>query len=300
MTREWALRLAHSGLAVFPCGTPRGGSHGHTPGSDSDCVRCKAEKRPMISDWPNRATSDPKVIAAHWPPDANIGIGCMKSGLLVIDLDRHNPEADGVDAFTALCEKRGFPWPSTFTVPTPGDGIHLYYWAPAARPLGNSAGRLGPGIDTRGPGAGNSGGYVLGPGSAVGGKPYTVTRDAPIEPLPDWIADLLDPPRPAPKPIGRTPRIDDRYLAAAVKGEIERVLAAVNGTRNDTLNTAAFNLGTIIGAGLLDAITAETALYAAADAIGLVAEDGDRQTRATIASGLNSGTKNPRRIRGNR
>ncbi|MFD3590024.1 hypothetical protein [Streptomyces sp. NPDC058683] len=49
---------------------------------------------------------------------------------------------------------------------------------------------LGSGIDVRGPGR-RSGGYLIGPGSAVDGTRYVITRDVPILQLPNWIADRL-------------------------------------------------------------------------------------------------------------
>lgn len=303
-TRDWAMRLADEGLAVFPGAVPSGDSHGHAPGSKGDCPRCKAEKQPVITDWPNKATSDKAIIATHWRPRANIGVGCRKSGLLVIDLDRHNPAADGIDTFTRLCEAREHPWPSTLSAATPGDGLHLYFWAPPGRQLGNSSKKLGPGIDTRGPGSGNGGGYVLGPGSIVGGKAYTIIRDEPIIPLPGWLIELLDPPRPAPTPIaGQVVRVDDRYLRAALSGEVQRIIDCGSGEgsgRNNQLNSSAFALGQLVGSGLLNQTTVETALYAAADAVHLVHDDGYRQVMATITSGINAGIRNPRDLRGAR
>lgn len=304
-TREWARRLVvDKGLAVFPGAVPSGDSHGHAPGSKGDCQRCKAEKRPVLTDWPNKATSDTAVISAHWRQGANVCVPMKVNGLLVIDLDRHNPAADGIDTFTGLCETHHEPWPQTFTVPTPGDGLHMYFWAYPGRQLGNTSKKLGPGIDTRGPGSGNGGGYVLGPGSVVGGKPYTVIRDEPIIPLPGWLVELLDPPRPAPTPTtGQVVRVDDRYVRKALEGEIQRILdcgTKEGSGRNNQLNESAFSLGTLVGAGLLSQVTAETALYASAEAVHLVHDDGYRQVMATIASGLNAGIRKPRDLRGAR
>jgi hypothetical protein len=298
------MRLADEGLAVFPGAIPSGDSHGHEPGSKSDCQRCKAEKQPVITDWPNKATSDKAIISAHWRPRANIGVGCRKSGLLVIDLDRHNPAADGIDTFTQLCETHREPWPQTFTVPTPGNGLHLYFWAHPGRQLGNSSKKLGPGIDTRGPGSGNGGGYVLGPGSVVGGKAYTIIRDEPIIPLPGWLVELLDPPRPAPTPMaGQTIRVGDKYLRNALGGEVQRIIdcgSQPGSGRNNQLNASAFSLGQLVGAGLLNQVTVETALYAAAEAVHLVHDDGHVQVVKTINSGLTAGMREPRSVRGAR
>lgn len=297
--RDSAVALARLGLAVFPCGTPTAG-HPHTPGSKSDCPRCKAEKAPRRGwEWADRNSSDPDEVAAGWPADdPNIGVACKPSGLLVVDLDQHHPDADGIEAFQRLCEQREVEWPRTLTVRTSSGGCHLYYRAPAGRPLGNSAGRLAPGIDTRGPGKGNHGGYVVGPGSIVGDRQYEVTRDVPVQPLPDWITDILDPPRPVHTPgrAGPMPKAGGPYAAAALRNSIERLLGAQPGSRNDSLNATAYSLGRLVGAGILDATTVTTALERAAEAIGLTAEDGPRQTAATIRSGLTTGMANPRHI----
>lgn len=293
------LDVVARNLAVFPGGVPDGTTHGHAPGrgGDVDCKRCKREKAPYPAwSWTTRYTRDPDVVRRHWPDGANVCVGCKANSLLVIDLDRHG-EADGIETFTALCESRGFPWPRTLTIRTPSGGSHLYYWAPAGRPLGNTAGRLGPGIDTRGPGADNQGGYLVGPGSMVGGALYEITHDAPVAELPDWLVDLLDPPRPPPRrTTGPAPKVDDRYAAAALKGELDRLLSAPRGTRNDQLNASAYSLGQLVGAGVLDTVTAEVALLRAAESLGLVAEDGQRQTVATINSGLTSGMRKPRHL----
>ncbi|HEX8026065.1 MAG TPA: bifunctional DNA primase/polymerase [Candidatus Limnocylindrales bacterium] len=307
--RDSAVALARLDLAVFPCGTPTPG-HPHPPGSKGDCPRCKAEKAPRRGwEWGDRNSSDPDEVAAGWPADdPNIGVACKPSGLLVVDLDQHHPDADGIEAFQQLCEAREVEWPRTFTVRTSSGGCHLYYRAPAGRPLGNSAGRLAPGIDTRGPGKGNHGGYVVGPGSIVGDSRYEVTRDVPVQPLPDWIADILDPPQSMHRPAryGPMPKAGGPYAAAALRNSIERLLATEPGNgrpaqgRNHALNATAYSLGRLVGAGILDATTVTTALERAAEAIGLTAEDGPRQTAATIRSGLTTGMANPRHVKGGR
>lgn len=105
------------------------------------------------------------------------------------------------------CQVLGIEWPDTFTVRTPTNGgLHLYFRAPAGCTIGSvSGGRtaLGTGIDTRGPGRGGWGGYVIGPGSVVGGKQYMIERDGSIAELPNWIAERLTEWRT--KPLGRAP-----------------------------------------------------------------------------------------------
>jgi hypothetical protein len=150
---------------------------------------------PAVADWAAAATRDPAAVAA-WLPGTNPGIGCRANGLVVLDVDRHPGGADGADALARLCEAAGAALPVTLTVATPRDGSHLYYRAPAGWVLGS--GSVAPGLDARGPGL-RSGGYVLGPGSVVDGRPYTVADHTEIADLPGWLAPLL-PGRPAPEP----------------------------------------------------------------------------------------------------
>ena len=67
------------------------------------------------------------------------------------------------------------------------------------------------------------------------------------------------------------------------------VIDAPIGARNDVLNRRAYQIGRMIGAGLLDEREAAEALYGAARQAGL---DHD-ETRNTIRSGIGSGRRNP-------
>jgi Bifunctional DNA primase/polymerase, N-terminal len=57
------MPLAARGLAVFPL--PAGG------------------KAPAPHGWSTAAATDPVRIRATWPADANIGVGCWRSGLVL-------------------------------------------------------------------------------------------------------------------------------------------------------------------------------------------------------------------------
>lgn len=80
------------------------------------------------------------------------------------------------------------------------------------------------------------------------------------------------------------------YAAAALRAEASLVREAREGTRNRTLNRAAFNLGQLVGAGLIARATVEAELAAAAAEAGLP----ERETAATIRSGLEAGISKPR------
>ena len=90
-----------------------------------------------------------------------------------------------------------------------------------------------------------------------------------------------------------TPQLSS-YTRAALDGEVDRVRSAPEGTRNDTLNRAAFSLGQFVAVNELPRTLAEDELFAAAQANGIVGDDGDASVRATIASGLNAGLDTPR------
>jgi Bifunctional DNA primase/polymerase, N-terminal len=288
-----ATALAERGWHVFPC----------QPGG----------KRPALrADWEHRATTDTARIARCWATGPyNIGVACGPSHLLVIDLDTPKPGQptppewqhetgihDGADVLATLCEHARQPWPSeTFTVATPSGGTHLYFTAPPGTRLRNTAGRLGWLIDTRA-----TGGYVIGPGSVIGGTPYTVVNPARPEPLPGWLAATLaaDPAPPEPDGPVLADAMGDgqatEYALAALRGEVDRVLAATS-NRNDTLNQAAFALGQLIAAGILPQHLAYRALTEAARRTGLDndANCGPRGIDATIRSGFKAGARQPRR-----
>jgi len=73
----------------------------------------------------------------------------------------------------------------TFSAHTPSGGLHLYFTAPD-QPLGNTAGKLGLAIDTRG-----DGGYVVGPGSVCRNVYYAISDRNPVSHLPGWIVEAL-------------------------------------------------------------------------------------------------------------
>jgi hypothetical protein len=82
------------------------------------------------------------------------------------------------------------------------------------------------------------------------------------------------------------------YAMAALRQETRRVAAATPGTRNDTLNRAAFSLGQLAGAGLLPPLAVVSALAGAASCCGLPRAEAIR----TIRSGMDAGARHPRGI----
>jgi len=263
-------------------------------------------KRPALrGNWQELATASPDQVRDWWSQAPyNIGIACGPSRLVVIDLDLardvtgDDDLADGAlfplsgaDRLSRLAREHGERYPGgTYVVDTPSGGCHLYFSAADGRAR-NSAGVLGPHIDVRA-----GGGYVVGAGSRIGGQAYTA-RNGVREPapLPSWLGRLVaEAPAALPVPAPRLPVADlaqgRAYAMAALRAETSRVAAAVPGTRNDTLNRAAFSLGQLVAAGLLPPVPVITGLISAAMYAGLPEEEAVR----TVRSGMTGGARKPR------
>ncbi|MFL6144907.1 MAG: bifunctional DNA primase/polymerase [Labedaea sp.] len=310
-----ALAAAQRGWHVFPI-RPHSKKppalHGDT--TDRPCPRTGG-CRDGHHGWEQRATTDPDRIQAAWNgpfTGCNIGIATGPSGLLVLDLDTvHSPDEvvpdgwnrrgirHGRDVFTALCQQAQEPVPDhTTTVTTPRGGTHLYFTAPTTVQLRNTEGESGNGlgwkVDTRA-----WGGYVVAPGSITPDGIYTLTDDRPPMKLPAWLVHLLTP---RPSPVNSAPSVVaaarlDAYVAAAVRGECDRVCSAQPTRHTRTLFSAAGNLGQLIGAGTLPPVTAEQALYTAAQhMITGTCQCTEREVRRTITNGLRAGAARPRTL----
>ncbi|MET9598115.1 bifunctional DNA primase/polymerase [Streptomyces sp. NPDC006459] len=267
------------------------------------------DKRPAIRNWTERATTDPTRIARCWAhAPYNIGIATGPSNLLVVDLDTSKTPDDlppvswahpgiqnGRDVFLALCQRhtgRGDLAPDTHTVSTSSGGQHLYFAAPEGIELRNTAGKLGWKIDTRA-----TGGYVVGPGSTITGKgrPYETVVSVAPRLLPDWLLELLRPtPLPTQAPVKVVLGADrrGRWLQAAINGELERVSGSADHEHNSALYVAAVALGQLVAGGELSEADVIEWLTEAALRVG----QGDREARATVASGLRAGARRPRAV----
>ena len=267
-----ALSYARRGLSVLP-------------------LRVK-DKQPdgrLVPHGLTEATSDQARIRSWWSasPQANVGIR-TGSGIDVVDLD--SPTAR--HALESLAPE---PLSPSVVVRT-ARGWHLWF---ASCGLPTRAGVL-EGVDVRG-----AGGYVVAPpsrhpdghtyafldeqsGELVGELP-----DRHLAPAPPWLIDRLRP-APAPRPVANGPvRLrSSHYVEVAVESECHALAATAEGSRNDRLNRAAFSLGTLVGAKVLDAGRARAQLLEAALSSGLE----EREAQRTIASGLAAGEKKPRQV----
>lgn len=280
-----ALAYAAVGWPVLPLHTPvrGGGCSCRTAG----CAR--AGKHPRTRRGLSDATTRREQLIAWWQrwPDANIGI---RTGRLVV-LD-----VDGPDGGLALAEFEAAhaPLPATRRAQT-ARGQHIYFRA-AGRVIPSSAARLAPEIDVRG-----NRGYIVAPPSLHrNGQRYRWITSDDVAPLPPWLVRLLTAAESPARERATLPPIvaagtgerARRYVQAALDAELTTVTTAPVGTRNTTLNRAAFRLGQLAGAGLTarDALT--DALLHAARSAGL----GETEARPTIASGLGAGERHPRRL----
>jgi hypothetical protein len=252
-------------------------------------------KHPCLAGWLRVASTSPAEVRRWWQrwPLANVG---LVTGVRFDVLDLDGPE--GVEAIGAILGHYPAEHPGP-VVRTGGGGWHLLY-APTG--LGNRVGLL-PGMDWRG-----HGGLVVAPPSRhASGQPYRWVRPlcAELPAVPDRLRARLAPPRtqrttgPLPPPAAVAGGQAERYARAALDREAAAVRAASPGTCNHTLNRAAFNLGQLVGAGLLDAGEVSAVLLEAALAAPATGHaDRERKARATIESGLRAGARTPRRGRG--
>lgn len=256
-----AVRLAQSGWAVFPC---KGNKEPLTQHGFKDASTVASEVERM--DWARA-----EMIGAVVPP-----------GQAIVDVD---PRHGGDRTLAALLEAVGQRLPATRVVETAGGGKHYYFRVPEDASLRS---KVGPGVDLKRAGKG----YVIVPPSPG----YSLARKDEVVGMPKWLLDQVvveDRDRSADLPSGSkffpwdtgTP-----YGIAALERTLGRLSAAEPGTRNDALNTAAFNVAQLVAGGELDEGRARGDLEDLA--YRLFPEK--HKTRTTIESGWAAGLLEPK------
>jgi hypothetical protein len=141
-------------------------------------------KVPRISGGFHSASKDPDMVRGWWKrwPEANIGIACDASDLVVLDVDPRSNGWATLDDLESMCEL-----PLTPMSHTGGDGLHAFFHFPRV----DLNGKL-PGMDIK------HHGYVIAPPSMhASGQRY------------EWILDLDQPlsslPRPWLEMLSRNP-----------------------------------------------------------------------------------------------
>ena len=130
------------------------------------------------------ATRDAETIERWWRDpltgsvrDYNIGCSPRDGRHLIVDLDVKEGRQGIADYLAMGGELKGL------IVATTTGGRHIYYTAEDIR---TGAGKLAPGIDTRG-----ADGYAVAPGSTIDGVAYKIVEDGPIQPLPAFVAEKV-------------------------------------------------------------------------------------------------------------
>lgn len=229
---------------------------------------CAADKSPTCPGGFKAATKNPdhlRKLFTQYPADL-IGVPTgIVSGIDVVDVD---PKNGGDKWLAGHAEKL----PETRINGTRSGGQHILLKHHTG--LRNSASKIALGVDTR-----CDGGYIIW-WPAAG---FPVLSDAPPAPWPDWLLSILIP---APKPRISLPRTDFKggsaYASAALRGAVQSVACAGQGSRNDTLNREAYSLARFIESGDLPASVIAKALAEAALAAGLT----NGEIAKTLASAL--------------
>jgi hypothetical protein len=260
-SREWAVDLAEAwGWYVFPI----------PPNS----------KRAWEG-WPEASTNDAEYLETSWPDDdANIGLHCGPSNLLVLDIDVVGTYEQAMDALGTSAV------PDTFTVQTASGKWHMYFSVPADNKYTNRVKIDGGPVDVR-----VNNGYVLAPGSRIDGHDYAIEYfDPPAElasspRLVKWVT---------PKPrkqikmkLGNNTRWGKQQKSNEhIKDGILRiVLDAPDGELNSRLYWAACRAGEMIAIGEWTIEAAELALTTAATTANLESY----RIGPTVQSGLRRG-----------
>jgi putative DNA primase/helicase len=154
-----------------------------------------AGKHPRTAHGLKDATDNPATLEEWWRrwPLANVGIATgAASGIDALDIDLRHQGDETLAAF----ERANGTLPATVMSHTGGGGLHLLFTHTEG--IGNSAGKLGRGVDVRG-----DGGYIVAPPSLHrSGRPYAWDVDhhpddiAPAA-LPAWLIAQLVPPKEA-------------------------------------------------------------------------------------------------------
>lgn len=232
------------------------------------------------------ATHDLNTIAGwcrEWPR-CNWRVVFGKSRIWGLDCDVPPGHAnDGIAALAGLTRVHG-PIPPRPQARSGGGGLGLFFAWNGERIVGDG-GHPAAGIDPR---RGAQTQTIPPSIHIVTKKPYRwIDPPWKVTPpvAPAWLVKLLEPPPDSSfkmEPIDTTDQARARMYRAAMA-----VMDAPAGSRNDTLNRRAHQMGRLIGDGRLDEREAVEALYGAARQAGL--DHGE--IKATIQSGINSGRR---------
>jgi hypothetical protein len=179
--------------------------------------------------------------------DYNIGIWTGGSNLVVIDLDVDKEDNSswarggplpGITWWLNVCAVAEYDWEQTYCVVTASGGMHVYF--ESEEPYPPAVGKFGALVDIR---AGLS--YVVAAGSETDVGTFEHCCGDQVQPLPEWLAAMIEP-----LPIEHTPVLeqlkrDDRPGAyeRAVAGLCRVLERQSEGQRNTTFNWCVWKVG---------------------------------------------------------
>ena len=237
-----ALRLGAQGYPVLPC---------------------RMDKRPACQHGFYDAVTDAAGIVGLWRATPGDLIG-VPAGIIFdcLDIDAKHSTAH------VWWNKHRRDFPATRAHRTRSGGLHILFSANAAMPC--SAGKLAPGVDTRG-----LGGYIIW-WPAAG---YSVLTDAPLAPWPEWLLAEFTPKQQAPQQINRHVQSRGHNW---LRGLARTVANAAKGQRNSTLFWASCRARHAVDNGKADQDFVVDVLLEAARHAGLPPTEAQR----TIQSGM--------------
>lgn len=280
------------------------------------------------------ASCDADLIADWWRrwPKAMVAVATGHGRCFVLDFDPRVDDATGevfelASLKAALEAQMGCELPQSLTSITQSGGVHVWLIWPddGGEPVRNR-GNLPEHVDVRG-----AGGYVImppsvmatgaayrwmkgrGPGEiAIAEAPAALVRilrdrgkNAAVAPSSGLsrpqadaasAADLAEQRRHALAGLDAVETARRRYALAALDAECQRIETAASGQRNQQLNSSAYAVAQLVGAGVLGASMARAAIEASA--LRNPGRDDRAQIDATIDSGWSAGLAQPKDMTG--
>jgi putative DNA primase/helicase len=267
----------------------------------------KLDEKAPVGAWKpytHRRQTEQEIRSFSW--GSNLAVINGVNNLRTIDIDG-SEDADLLFNFMMLLGLDFEPDVYQWVVATPGGGFHLHFECPDDLTLTSAGWLVG---DPLTEGAFKqielrwSDCLTMFPPSIhpEAQKPYEWlfgTPAMPLKSIPGAVVEKaflaiasvrkVEPAPPKKLPQVKPPKYD-AWTEKALTQELGILRAAPDGSRNNQLNKSAFALGQIVGAGLLTEADVEQELTEVALTIGL----GEKETAATIKSGLDAGKLKPR------
>lgn len=235
-------------------------------------------KKPIFTDWENKASNDPEVIR-QWSMfygNRIVGWGLPTgsvNGIFAIDID----VKEGKSGFEFLNSIGVTSQPYTAFQHSPSGGMHLFFKLTEGKFHPTTVNRETR-VDTRG-----EGGFVW---------LYQPDFTPGFAEAPEWVWQHVVTKRKKERDVTNTGNLitmDPGLALQEFNSSIEAILNAGQGERNHTLNTHAYVVGRLVANGALPKEYAYEQLKLAALRIGLP----EREAHSTIMSGISNGLANP-------